>query len=57
MPLPVKFQGNPVIALTGRLTARRDQILDVVEAAVPKRLRLFLLRMQALDNLAEIRSN
>src|SRR5438477_2880492 len=57
VPLPVKFQGKPVISLTGRLTARRDQILDVVQAAVPKRLRLSLLRMHARYNLAEIRSN
>src|SRR5882757_8784303 len=50
-------QRTTVVALTGRPAARRDQILYVIEAAVPKGLRCFLLGVRTLYDLAEIRSN
>ena len=48
MSLAIEFQSNPVVSLTRRLAARRDEILYVIEAAIPKRLGICLLRMRTI---------
>src|SRR5258708_5271501 len=55
--LAIKFQRNPIVFLAGRLAARRNQILYVTEAATPQRLRISLLGMRTVYNLADIRGN
>src|SRR5437879_13517603 len=57
MPLPIEFQRNPIVTLTRGLPARRDQVLDIIEPAVPKHLRRLMLRLCILHDLAKVCSN